>query len=129
MRNLLAAPIRASAFWSKEIYEILRQPGLIVTLALGPFLILLLFGVGFSNQARPFRTLFVAPESDTLSRQIEAYATTLGDQLSMRASGDEGRTNCGRVWSIVIVVPRCRDHHQQQPTSGVHAVPQVTTAS
>ena len=107
--NLLASPIRASAFWSKEIYEILRQPGLILTLALGPFLILLLFGVGFSNQARPFRTLFVAPESEELRQQIEAYATTLGGQLLYEGiTPDEAaaRTKLrqGQV-DLVIVVP------------------------
>lgn len=109
MRDLLASPIRASAFWSKEIYEVLRQPGLIVTLALGPFLILLLFGLGFSNQARPFRTLFVAPQSDTLSQQIEAYATTLGAQLVYEGiSSDEAaaldQLRRGQV-DLVIVVP------------------------
>ena len=32
---------------------------LILTLVLGPFLILLLFGIGYRNQARDLRTLFV----------------------------------------------------------------------
>ncbi len=109
MRNLFASPIRASAFWSKEIYEILRQPGLIMTLALGPFLILLLFGVGFNNAPRPFRTLFVAPESDVLSQQIEAYATTLGDQLVYAGlvtdeAAAKAQLRQGRV-DLVIVVP------------------------
>lgn len=109
LRNILASPIRASAFWSKEIYEVLRQPGLIVTLALGPFLILLLFGIGFSNRPRPFRTLFVAPESDALSQQIEAYATTLGAQLLYQGiTSDEAaaraRLRQGQV-DLVIVVP------------------------
>jgi len=109
MRNLLAAPVRASAFLSKEIYEILRQPGLILTLALGPFLILLLFGVGFTNRPRPFRTLFVAPVSDTLRQQIEAYATTLGDSLIYEGiTNDEAAAKAqlrqGQV-DLVIVVP------------------------
>jgi ABC-2 type transport system permease protein len=81
LRNLLGAPIRVSAFVGKEIYEILREPRLVLTLILGPFLILLLFGIGFRNQSRQFRTLFVAPEGDPLSRQIQAFGTSLDSQI------------------------------------------------
>jgi ABC-2 type transport system permease protein len=109
MRSVLASPIRASAFWSKEIYEVLRQPGLIMTLALGPFLILLLFGIGFNNTPRPFRTLFVAPESDTVRQQIEQYATTLGSQLvyqGITPDVEAAKTQLrqGQI-DLVIVVP------------------------
>ena len=37
--------IRISSFVRKEMAEILRQPKLVATLILGPFLILLIFGV------------------------------------------------------------------------------------
>ena len=39
--------IRLLAFFSKEINEVRRQPRLVLSLILGPFLILLLFGVGY----------------------------------------------------------------------------------
>ena len=39
--------IRVSAFVTKEIREVLRQPWLVVSLILGPFLILALFGIGY----------------------------------------------------------------------------------
>ncbi len=76
--------IRTFAFIGKEIAEILRQPRLILTLVLGPFLILALFGIGYRNQARALRTLFVLPkgqENSQISQQIQQYATTLGPQL------------------------------------------------
>jgi ABC-2 type transport system permease protein len=73
--------IRISSFLGKEVFEVLRQPRLVFTLILGPFLILLLFGIGFRNQARALRTLFVAPEGSPLGQQIEEYAKTLGPQL------------------------------------------------
>ena len=73
--------IRISAFLRKEIFEILRQPRLILTLVLGPFLILLLFGIGFRNEPRALRTLFVVEEGSGLDRQIERYASSLGPQL------------------------------------------------
>lgn len=81
LRNSLLAPIRVSAFLGKEIFEILREPRLVLTLILGPFLILLLFGIGFRNQSRQFRTLFVAPEGDPLAQQIEAFGESLDSQI------------------------------------------------
>jgi ABC-2 type transport system permease protein len=70
-----------SAFFRKEWAEILRQPRLILTLILGPFLILFLFGIGYRNQARPVRTVFVAPENSTMRASIQQYASTLGSDL------------------------------------------------
>lgn len=83
MRDIFASIIRASAFLRKELAETLRQPRLLLTLVLGPFLILLIFGIGYRNQARVLRTLFVVPaDRPELKQQVEQYATTLGDQLS-----------------------------------------------
>ncbi len=73
--------IRISAFLFKEMLEIARQPMLLVTLVLGPFLILLFFGIGFRNQPQALRTLFVVEEDSPLAENIEQYATTLGNQL------------------------------------------------
>ncbi len=73
--------IRISAFLRKEIFEIMRQPLLVLTLVLGPFLILLFFGIGYRNQARPLRTLFVVKGDTALTERIEQYAATLGPQL------------------------------------------------
>lgn len=74
--------IRVSAFLGREVYAILRQPMLVLTLVLGPFLILLLFGVGFNNQAQPLRTLFVIEDKDSeFAQALEANVTSLGPQL------------------------------------------------
>ncbi len=81
MSNIARFFIRTSAFLRKEIVEILRQPRLVLTLVLGPFLILLLFGIGFRNEARPLRTLFVIDKDSGLAQQVEKYANSLGEQL------------------------------------------------
>src|SRR5512135_1620370 len=74
--------IRASCFLRKEIFEILRQPRLVVTLVLGPFLILLLFGIGYRAQSRSLRTLFVVQANSAISAQdIQQYGKTLSAQL------------------------------------------------
>jgi ABC-2 type transport system permease protein len=74
--------IRISAFLGKEIFAILRQPMLVLTLVLGPFLILLLFGIGFQNEPPALRTLFVlSGQNEELAGQIEEYVSSIGPQL------------------------------------------------
>jgi ABC-2 type transport system permease protein len=107
--NRLRFFIRASAFLRKEIVEILRQPRLILTLVLGPFLILLLFGIGFGNKDRSFRTLFVVPEDSEIKQQIEEYATTLGPQLDYAGmtpdeSTARAKLRTGEV-DIMVITP------------------------
>ena len=62
--------IRASAFLRKEIFEIVRQPKLLLTLVAGPFIIMLLFGIGYSNNAVPLRILFVAEKGSAIEAKI-----------------------------------------------------------
>ncbi|MGH2542591.1 MAG: ABC transporter permease, partial [Ardenticatenaceae bacterium] len=73
--------VRSFAFLRKEIYEILRQPRLIASLVLGPFLIMFLFGIGYRNEARPLRTIFVTQPGSPLEQQINEFAPSLGEQL------------------------------------------------
>ena len=54
---------RSLAFLRKELISVWRQPRLIVTLVLGPFLILFLFGLGYQELPEPFRTVVVAEQS------------------------------------------------------------------
>ena len=88
MIRLPRALVRTLAFVQKEIYEILRQPRLLFTLILGPFLILLIFGIGYRNEPRALRTLFVVGKDSPLSKQVEEYATSLGPQLIFMGIND-----------------------------------------
>lgn len=90
-----------------EIVEIVRQPRLVLTLVLGPFLILLLFGVGYRNDARPLRTMFVVPPNEELRQQVEEYAKSIGPQLVFSGITDDENVarralRDGRVDAIVI---------------------------
>jgi ABC-2 type transport system permease protein len=73
--------IRTLAFLGKEVFEVLRQPRLILSLIVGPFLILLLVGIGYRNQARPLRTLFVAQSGSLMATEISQYAQNFGPGL------------------------------------------------
>ncbi|MCB0210299.1 MAG: ABC transporter permease [Anaerolineae bacterium] len=81
--------IRISAFLLKEMLEILRQPLLLLTLVIGPFLILLFFGIGYRNEARALRTIFVIEDNDSaVSQKLDEYANTLGPQLIFEGKTD-----------------------------------------
>jgi ABC-2 type transport system permease protein len=109
MRSIAGSIIRFSAFVSKELVEILRQTRLLLALVLGPFLILLLFGLGFRNEARALRTVFVIPPGqEEVAAQVKQYATSLGPQLDYRgAVSNEGEALAdlarGSVDAVVIV--------------------------
>ena len=101
--------IRSFAFLRKEIFEVLRQPRLVITLVVGPFLILLLVGIGYRNQARPLRTLFVAPPGGEMDTQIRQYAESFGPSLIFEGIiGDQqvalSRLRRGEV-DLVAVAP------------------------
>lgn len=82
MNNFFRGIIRASSFFRKEIFEILRQPRLVATLVLGPFLILFIFGIGYRAQARSLRALFVVPPDGPITAQnIQEYGKSMGTQL------------------------------------------------
>ncbi len=109
MSRLAGFIIRSSAFVKKELVEILRQTRLILALVLGPFLILLLFGLGYRNEARVLHTIFVLPNNSLLSKQqIQDYATSLGPQLDFKGvTSNEGQALAdlalGRVDAVVVV--------------------------
>jgi ABC-2 type transport system permease protein len=110
MGNFFRSIIRASSFFRKEIFEILRQPRLVATLVLGPFLILFIFGIGYHDQPRSLRTLFVIQPNSAISNQdIQQYGKSV-DLLIIYAGVTDNqnealdRLHRGEV-DLVIVVP------------------------
>ncbi len=82
LQFLWQAIIRIFSFVSKEIRAILHQPRLIFSLILGPFFILLIFGVGYRDVPRTLDTLIVVPEGSEIAGMVEQYATSLGDRIN-----------------------------------------------
>jgi len=76
--------IRISSFLGKELTEIFRQPLLILTLVLGPFLIMSLFGLAYPDQNRALRTTFVTTNPGAFQEGMnlftEAYSSVFIDQ-------------------------------------------------
>ncbi|MDO9174415.1 MAG: hypothetical protein Q7V62_06380, partial [Actinomycetota bacterium] len=72
--SLLRRPLQIATFLRKEAVEVLRQPRLLLTMVIGPFLIMAAFGLGYRDTPERMRTLFVAPEGSPLLDQVESYA-------------------------------------------------------
>lgn len=100
--------IRLVAFFLKEINEVRRQPRLIAALVLGPFLILVLFGLGYQATPRP-RAILVIP--DSLKQQIDTSAILVAANLTyqvVEVTGDENRAMemlNARQAEVVEVIP------------------------
>ena len=109
MHALLAIVIRLLAFVGKELVETVRRPGAIVSLVLGPFLVMAVFGLGYSGIKRPLETVIVAPATSGLPREISAYQELAGGGLNVslvtedRAAA-ESQLKAGTA-DVVIIVP------------------------
>jgi ABC-2 type transport system permease protein len=68
-----SAIVRPSSFIGKELTEVRRQPRLLLSLVLGPFLILFLFGIGYAASPPDIRTVVVLPPDSSLTTNAEQY--------------------------------------------------------
>jgi ABC-2 type transport system permease protein len=109
LEGVWQAIIRTFAFITKEIRTIIHQPRLVFTLILGPFLILLLFGVGYRNTTRTLHTLYVVPEGSPIEGFVEQYAQSLGDRITFAGithDADEADAKLRtRQVDLVVVTP------------------------
>ncbi len=62
--------MRLSSFLIKEIVDVMQQPRLVVTLILGPFLILFLFSMGFTGTQPPVEAIIVVPPGTELPEDL-----------------------------------------------------------
>lgn len=99
--------IRLLSFVIKEINEVSRQPRLVLSLLLGPFLILALFGVGYRGSQPVLRTAIVLPPDAEIDaeaiKQIGGLNFTLlsvgGDREAALAMLERGEVD------VVQVIP------------------------
>jgi len=74
---------RILAIVGKELVTIVRRPGALVSLLIGPFLIMALFGLGYSGFRRPLDTIVVVPPQSGLPTDTETYAQIAGEGLKI----------------------------------------------
>jgi len=75
--SILSAPAKSAtrilSFVGRELVETVRRPGALLSLVLGPFLVLALFGAGYSGFKRPLQTLLVIPPESGLPTDPATY--------------------------------------------------------
>lgn len=101
--------IRISSFLGKELTEIFRQPKLILTLVLGPFLIMLLFGLAYPSQTRILKTTFVVADSVSFQKEMDtftkSYTSTIFDYVIETDKEKALAKLAQNQTDLVIVVP------------------------
>lgn len=78
---MIRRTIRTTAFLRRELMEIWRQPKLLLTLVVGPFLILGIFGAGLRDRDPPVDYLVTGPEAGPLRDLAERVVRILPSQL------------------------------------------------
>ena len=79
--SIFKTPTRVLAIVGKELVSIARRPGALLSLVLGPFLIMALFGLGYSGYRRPLDTVVVIPDGSGLPTDAKVYQDVAGEGL------------------------------------------------
>lgn len=107
--GLLKLGVRILALVGKEIVEVVRRPGAVLSLILGPFVILAAFGFGYQGIRRDLQAIVVVDASSELPADVETYrglgvrgvsvVEVIGDRAAAEASLRAGEVD------LVIVPP------------------------
>jgi ABC-2 type transport system permease protein len=107
--GLLGSVVRTTSFLRKDVMEALRQPRLLLTLVVAPFLILFLFGAGLREYDPPFTTMFVAPEDSDIAAEVVEFAQAQAERLTVEGVTTNEEEALERLRSgelqMVIVFP------------------------
>ena len=90
-------PSQTLGFAKKELEDIIRQPRLLLMLVLGPFLVLLAFGLGYKRNPDPYKTLFVIPAGSPIAAQVDKYASDLGRYVRYEGSTQDAAAARARL--------------------------------
>jgi ABC-2 type transport system permease protein len=105
--GLLKTWTRTTSFIGKEVLETVRRPGALFSLIFGPFLIMGLFGLGYSGQYRPLNAVLVVPANADLPHDINFYQQFTGESVKIveiTDSADVARQRLQRQEIDLIVI-------------------------
>ncbi len=107
--SLFKTLTRILAIVGKELVSILRRPGALVSLVLGPFLIMALFGAGYSGYRRPLDTIVVLPADSGLPTDAKVYQDVAGEGLRIDSVTSDEASAMDRLANqqvdVVVVAP------------------------
>ena len=104
---------RLFAFIGRELIEVKRRPGALVSLVFGPFLVMAVFGIGYNGYKKPLPTLVVIPPSSELPTDVEAYRNVAGPGLEIvdvvtDVSEATPRLESGEIEIVAVAPPNAR---------------------
>ena len=113
MMDLIAGPFRSIgrvlAQVRKELIQVRRRPGAFLSLVLGPFLIMAVFGLGYTGVRRPLETVVVIPSSLQLPRDVSFYQDLAGPALHIVRVDDTADAAHGELAAqqldLLVVAP------------------------
>ena len=110
MRELGQSVVRMASFTGKELREVVRRPGVLLSLIVGPFLIMFIFGLGYSGYRAPFATEIVVPPGSNFSRDVKEYESLAPGRLDVKRVSEDAEAAERRLRDkeidLLIVVPR-----------------------
>jgi ABC-2 type transport system permease protein len=101
--------VRILSVVGKEIVEVFRRPGAVLSLILGPFIILAVFGLGYQGVKKDLQTVVVVDPASNLPKDVETYRSlairglAIVDVTSDRLTAEQ-RLRVGEI-DLVIVPP------------------------
>jgi len=109
MGDLWRSLVRITSFIGKELRETLRRPGVLFALVLGPFLVMLIFGLGYTGQRQPFATEVVIPPDSNLPRETAFYSELAPGRIQVTAVTDDAEAALQRLedqeTDLVVIAP------------------------
>jgi ABC-2 type transport system permease protein len=124
--SLLKMLTRVLAIVGKELVSVVRRPGALLSLVLGPFLIMALFGAGFSGYRRPLDAILVIPPQAGLSTDPQVYQDVAGESMHIDSiTADEAsamaQLNSQQVDVVIVAPSDIKDRFQagQKTTIGL----------
>ncbi|HEY8818138.1 MAG TPA: ABC transporter permease [Candidatus Limnocylindrales bacterium] len=126
MRALTTMILRLLALVGKELVEVIRRPGALLSLVLGPFLIMAIFGLGYNGTRRPLETVVVIPPGSGLPTEVQTYQDLAGGGLHIVAVvADEAAAEPGLANGSIDVVVAAPADVRAEFAAGEQAVIQV----
>ena len=86
---LLQVITRLLAIVGKELVEVVRRPGALVSMVLGPFLIMGLFGLGYDSSISSFQAQLIVPASSGLSTNPADYQAFVPPGAHLQSVGTD----------------------------------------
>jgi len=113
VRDLIVGPgksvFRILAQVRKELIQVRRRPGAFFSLVLGPFLIMAVFGLGYTGVERQLNTVIVVPPQLNLPRDVAYYQGLAGpafDIVEVADSADQAKADlAAQQLDLIVIAP------------------------